>query len=175
MEIEIVVGNLLEAEADAIVNPANSRGLMGGGVAGAIKAAGGAAIEEEAIAQAWTPIGEAVYTTAGHLDYEGVIHAPTMEEPGMEATAEAVEAATRAALRLAENIGLESIAFPGMGTGVGGLDYETAASVMIRAITSFEGERLKRVVLVARDEFLAEAWREALRARQIEEPPEESA
>jgi O-acetyl-ADP-ribose deacetylase (regulator of RNase III) len=167
MQIDIVIGNLLEAEADAIVNPANSRGLMGGGVAGAIKAAGGSAIEEDAIRQAWTPIGEAVYTTAGHLNYEGVIHAPTMEEPGMEATPEAVEQATAAALRLAESIGLESIAFPGMGTGVGGLDYETAARAMIRALWDFQGSRLRRAVLVARDEALAEAWRDALR-----EPPE---
>ncbi|MHA2621551.1 MAG: macro domain-containing protein [bacterium JZ-2024 1] len=163
MQIEIVVGNLLEAEADAIVNPANSRGLMGGGVAGAIKSAGGQAIEEEAIRQAWIPIGEAVYTTAGHLNYQGVIHAPTIEEPGMEASSESVEQATRAALRLADTIGLESIAFPGMGTGVGGLDYETAARAMIRAISAFSGEHLHRVVLIARDEALADAWRDALR------------
>jgi O-acetyl-ADP-ribose deacetylase (regulator of RNase III) len=165
LEIEIVVGNLLEAEADAIVNPANSRGLMGGGVAAAIKAAGGPAIEAEAIQQSWIPIGEAVFTTAGHLRFAGVIHAPTMEEPGTEATVENVAAATMASLRLADSIGLESIAFPGMGTGVGGLDFESAARAMISAIRRFQPQHLRRVVLVARDEALAEAWRDALKSQ----------
>lgn len=80
MEIEVLLGSLLDVKADAIVNPANSYGYMGGGVAGVIKRAGGEEIEREAIKKAPIPVGSAVITTAGRLPFKGVIHAPTMEE-----------------------------------------------------------------------------------------------
>jgi len=78
MRIEILKGSLLDAPAEVIVNPANSRGYMGGGVAGVIKRFGGEEIEEEALRKAPIPIGEAVLTTAGRLRFKGVIHAPTI-------------------------------------------------------------------------------------------------
>jgi len=77
MEISVVQGSLLEVQADAIVNPANSLGLMGGGVAGVIKRFGGEEIEKEAVSKAPIPVGSAVLTSAGKLPFKGVIHAPT--------------------------------------------------------------------------------------------------
>ena len=67
MAIIIEKGDLTQVKCDVIVNPANSSGYMGGGVAGAIKRAGGSIIEKQAIAQAPIPVGEAVITTGGNL------------------------------------------------------------------------------------------------------------
>ncbi|MCS7196855.1 MAG: ADP-ribose-binding protein [Aquificaceae bacterium] len=162
MEVEVLQGNLLEIKVDAIVNPANSLGIMGGGVAGVIKRAGGKRIEREAMAKAPIPVGGAVLTGAGSLNYRGVIHAPTMEEPAMETTEEKVRRAVRASLELADLMGFESIAMPGMGTGVGRLPKDVSAKAMLEEIKTFKAKRLKRVVLVDRDGKMVEEWRKHL-------------
>jgi len=81
IKITIEQGDITTLEVDAIINPANSYGYMGGGVAGAIKEIGGQEIETEAVAKAPIPIGSAVITTAGSLKAKHIIHAPTMEQP----------------------------------------------------------------------------------------------
>jgi O-acetyl-ADP-ribose deacetylase (regulator of RNase III) len=132
--ITIVQGDITKLEADAIVNAANSRLIMGGGVAGAILRTGGKEIQEEASRKASVPIGKAVATTAGKLQAKHVIHAPTMESPAMSTSKLKVRLATRGALECARQLGIASIAFPGMGTGVGGLSVEEAAKVMVEEI-----------------------------------------
>ena len=159
--IKIVKGDITKVEADAIVNPANSLMIMGGGVAGAIKRVGGDEIEFEARRHAPVPVGEAIVTSGGKLRAKYVIHAPTMERPAMRTNEAKVRAAVRAALRRAHSLGLRSIAFPGMGTGVGGLDPNVAAKVMIEEIINFlkRGGRIGEVLLVAFTEELYEAFR----------------
>ena len=130
-KIEALKGDITLAEADAVINPANSSGYMGGGVAYHIKKAGGKTIEEEAVSKAPIPVGSAVLTTGGRLKAKHVIHAPTMRLPAMRIKAENARLATAAALSLAREKGFRKIAFPGMGTGVGGLDLEEAAEAMI--------------------------------------------
>ena len=76
--ISILQGDITAVEADAIVNAANNRLWMGGGVAGAIKRKGGKSIEDEAVRLGPIPIGEAVATTAGNLNAKYVIHAAGM-------------------------------------------------------------------------------------------------
>jgi len=71
--ILVLCGDLTRVEADAIVNPANSHGLMGGGVALAIRRARGRVVEEEAVAQAPIPMGSAVVTSAGSMSCKYVI------------------------------------------------------------------------------------------------------
>ena len=163
MEIVIIEGNLLQVEADIIVNPANSLGYMGGGVAGVIKRVGGSIIEEEAVIKAPIPIGSAIITTAGSLPFKGVIHAPTMEEPAMETTEEKVRKAVRASLELADKMGFKSIAMPGMGTGVGKLPKDIAAKAMIEEIKSFKAVNLEKVLLVDIDRELVQKWRDYAR------------
>ena len=162
MEISVVQGSLLEVQADAIVNPANSLGLMGGGVAGVIKRFGGEEIEKEAVSKAPIPVGSAVLTSAGKLPFKGVIHAPTMEEPAMETTEEKVRKAVRAVLELADRMGFESIAMPGMGTGVGRLPKDVSARAMIEEIRNFQPKNLKRVILVDLDKQMVEEWKRLL-------------
>jgi len=152
-------GDITKEEVDAIVNPANSLGIMGGGVALAIKRVGGEIIEKEARKNAPIPVGEAVATSAGKLKCKYVIHAPTMEKPAMRTNVEKVRLAVRAALKLARKLKLKSIAFPGMGTGVGGVSYEDAAKVMIEECMKFKD---LEIILVAFDEGLFKAFQKSL-------------
>ncbi|MFH7882684.1 MAG: macro domain-containing protein, partial [Candidatus Aenigmatarchaeota archaeon] len=103
-------GDITEEECDAIVNPANSLGIMGGGVALAIKKKGGEEIEREARAKAPIKVGEAIATKSGKLKCKYIIHSPTMEKPAQKITLENVKLATRAALELARKMNLKSIA-----------------------------------------------------------------
>lgn len=137
MIIHVHQADLLTATTDAIVNPANSEGSMGGGVALAIKLAGGQSIEDEARAQAPIPVGQAILTTAGTLPYKAIIHAPTMEHPAEPIPDKQVELATMAALRLADEQGYETIALPALGTGIGQVDPEVAARIMVETIQMY--------------------------------------
>ena len=160
-QIIIEQGSILEAGVEGIVNAANGQGWMGGGVAGAIKRAAGSKVEEEAVAQGPTPVGEAILTSGGKTRFRGIIHAPTMERPAMRIPVENVRKATAAALRLAEAEGFATIALPGMGTGVGGVDPKAAAKNMIEAISQFPADRLQQVLLVDIDPVMVRAWRQA--------------
>lgn len=162
MEIKVAKGSILEVNTEVIVNPANSSGYMGGGVAGVIRRVGGQEIEDEAVKNSPINVGSAVLTTAGKLKFKGVIHAPTMESPGMATTQEKVEKATRAALELADKEGFKSIAIPGMGTGVGGVPKDKAADSMLKIVKSFKPKNLEKVVLVDIDEEMVNCWKEKL-------------
>jgi O-acetyl-ADP-ribose deacetylase (regulator of RNase III) len=163
--ITVVRGDITRSQAEAIVNPANSKLIMGGGVAGAIRRAGGPTIEKEALKRAPIRVGEAIATNAGKLAARYVIHAPTMSLPAMSTDLESIEKATSAALRVAKALGLASIAIPGMGTGVGGVPVNDAAQTMVGAIRRHlsEGTTLKHIFLVSIDEALTRSFESALR------------
>ncbi|MEM4389555.1 MAG: macro domain-containing protein [Candidatus Micrarchaeia archaeon] len=165
MKIDVLRGDITRVECDALVNPANSACRMGGGVALAIRQAGGEEIEREAVAKAPVPVGKAVATTAGKLPAKFVLHAPTMRTPGKTDVA-AVRKAVKAALELACELRLGTIAFPGMGTGVGGVPLDEAARAMVEEIVGWKEDFPKRVLLVARDEALARAFGNAVKAKQ---------
>jgi O-acetyl-ADP-ribose deacetylase (regulator of RNase III) len=165
LEVEVVLlkGDITSVDCDAIVNPANSLLVMGGGVAWAIKKRGGEVIEKEAREKAPVRVGDAVVTGAGSLKARYVIHAPTMERPAMRTTLEKARQATRAALTKAGELGVKCVAFPGMGTGVGGLDPIDAARVMVEEILSWKPSRSDvKVILVAYDNRMYDAFRIAL-------------
>jgi O-acetyl-ADP-ribose deacetylase len=129
-------GDITAAGTEAIVNAANNQGWLGSGVAGAIRRAAGDQVEDEAVAQAPWPVGDAVRTGPGRLGDRGVkaiLHAAAMA-PGRPASAAAVGSATAAALRLAAAEGLASVALPALGTGVGGVALEDAAAAMGEAV-----------------------------------------
>ena len=168
IEIRIVQGSLLDVEADVIVNAANSQGIMGGGVAGAIKRAAGLEVEQEAVRQAPIAVGQAVMTSGGRTRFRGIIHAPTMPAPAMRIPPENVGRATRAALMVAQAHGYRSVAFPGMGTGVGGVSHDDAATRMVHEIRAFAqagasaSRVLQTVLLVDLDSAMVRAWQESL-------------
>ncbi len=134
--IRLYQGDITQLDTDAIVNAANNLLWMGAGVAGAIKRAGGQQIEDDAIRKGPIPVGEAVVTGAGRLKAKYVIHAAVMGQD-LRTDAEAIAAATRNSLLRAAELSLKSIAFPALGTGVGGFPIEECAAIMLREAQAF--------------------------------------
>jgi len=164
--IKVLKGDITKVTGfEAIVNPANSLLLMGGGVAGAIKRAGGEEIEAEARKHAPLPVGKATITKAGKLRVKYVIHAPTMEKPVMRTSLMKVKIATEAALKAAEEEEITSVLFPGMGTGVGGVKPEAAAEVMTKVVLNYlnKSKILKEVGFIAYTNDLFGAFLKALK------------
>lgn len=152
--LEVCRGDITRVECDAVVNPANSLMIMGGGVAGALRRAAGEEVEREARRRAPVPVGKAISTGAGRLEprIRYIIHAPTMERPAMRTTQSKVKAAMAAALREAERLGVGCLAVPALGAGVGGLSAEESMEAMLQALDEAVGEGVKlpgRIVFVA--------------------------
>lgn len=131
--IELWSGDICDLEVDAIVNAANASLWMSTGVGGALKRAGGDQIEFAAVRQAPVPLGGAIATTAGRLAARAVIHAVTIGSD-RRTSAEVIDRAVRSAMARAREIGATSIAFPALGTGVGGFPLEECARVMVAAV-----------------------------------------
>ena len=163
MVIHLAKTDITEMPVDAVVNPANSLGIMGGGVAAALHRKGGPLIQREAMSLAPIAIGAAVITNAGNLWAKYVIHAPTMEEPGVKVGVENVRRATRAALIAAAHKGLETIALPGMGTGLGGVDPADAARAMVDELRAHRQPKPTTVYLVDLNDEILLCLEEALR------------
>jgi O-acetyl-ADP-ribose deacetylase len=135
LSVSVVTGDITDQAVDAIVNAANNHFWMGGGVAGAIKRKGGAEIETEAMKQGPVDPGNAISTTAGRLKARYCIHAAVMGED-LVTCGDFILRATARSLELAAGLGLESIAFPALGTGVGGFPVAEAARLMITAVAA---------------------------------------
>jgi O-acetyl-ADP-ribose deacetylase (regulator of RNase III) len=130
--IRVAQGDLTEFEGQAIVNAANNHLQLGSGVAGAIARKGGPSIQQACDTIGLIRVGEAAITGAGNLKVRYVIHAAVLgDEP---ASLETVRAATRSALKLAQEQDIRTLAFPLLGTGVGGLDVDAVAKVMLEEI-----------------------------------------
>lgn len=161
--VEIRDTDITTLDVDAIANAANTRLAHGGGVAGAISAAGGPEIQRESDERAPIAIGEAVATGAGELPSRWVIHAATMD-PGGPTSAEAVRGATASTLRVADELGAKSLALVAFGTGVGGLPLDEAARIEVaevnRHITA--GTGLELIVFAVHGARALLAFEEAL-------------
>lgn len=152
--IILIQGDITDSETDAIVNAANDHLWMGSGLAGAIKAKGGVEIEEEAMKKGPIPIGETVVTSAGNLKAKYVIHAAVMGQD-LQTSEKYIRAATLNSLKRAEELKLSSIAFPALGTGVGGMLEEKCADVMMTTIKEFlkSAKSIKEVTFALFDEI----------------------
>ena len=142
MKITLVRGDITEQEVDAIVNAANSSLLGGSGVDGAIHRRGGPEILDECrklrAAQygGGLPTGQAVATTAGRLPATWVIHtvgpvySPSDDRSGQLASC------YREALRVADELGALSIAFPAVAAGIYGWPLDDAARIAVGTVRS---------------------------------------
>lgn len=154
--LEWVAGDITRESLDAIVNAANSTLMGGGGVDGAIHRAGGPAILDECreiVARiSRLPAGDAVATTAGRLPSKYVIHTVgPVWRGGGQGEPETLARCYRSSLQVADELGLASIAFPAISTGIYGYPMDAAALV---AMTTLRDElprcrylRLARLVL----------------------------
>ncbi|MFQ5711552.1 MAG: macro domain-containing protein [Candidatus Geothermarchaeales archaeon] len=161
--IELIQGDITDLSTDAIVNAANTALRLGGGVAGAIRRKGGPKIQEECDRIGGVHVGGAVITTGGDLKARYVIHAvgPRYGEGEEE---EKLRNATLNSLRLADERGLRSIAFPAISTGVFGFPKERCANVMLSTTLSYvEGDTgLKEVVFCLYDSETLRTFEESL-------------
>jgi O-acetyl-ADP-ribose deacetylase (regulator of RNase III) len=161
MELEVVEGDITELDVDAVANAANNELWMGAGVAGAIKRAGGAEIEQEAVAQAPIAVGQAIATGAGNLRAKHVVHAAVMGQD-LQTSAELISQATRRTLEVADELGSHSLAMPAFGTGVGGFPIGQCAELMVTEARAFEPANLERVVFAVFGHDAEQAFRAAV-------------
>jgi O-acetyl-ADP-ribose deacetylase len=137
-----VHGDITVQEVDAVVNAANRSLLGGGGVDGAIHRRGGDAIIEACRRLRATtlpdglPVGDAVATTAGALPARWVIHTVGPIYSGRDVDAELLAACHTSSLRVADEIGATTVAFPAISTGAFGYPVEEAAVIAVRAVRS---------------------------------------
>ena len=156
MKIELIKGDITKMEVDAIVNAANSSLLGGGGVDGAIHRAGGTTILEECMAirnrQGGCPTGKAVITNAGNLPAKKVIHTVGPVWNNRQSNEdEKLRNCYLNSLRIAEENGLRSIAFPNISTGVYRFPKGDAAKIAIETVEGFSSSIIEQVVFVCFD------------------------
>ena len=160
--LRLIQGDITDLEVEAIVNPANSGLVLGGGVAGAIRAKGGEKIQAECGRIGSTPVGTAVMTSGGDLKAAYVVHAvgPRWGEGNEEAK---LAGAVGSALELAARKGLRSIALPAISTGIFGFPLEPAARITVRVVKEhLQGETaLEEVILCLLGQESLEAFKKA--------------
>jgi O-acetyl-ADP-ribose deacetylase len=165
--IVLVQGDITAQDVDAIVNAANSSLMGGGGVDGAIHRAGGPEILDgcrqvrRSSYPDGLPTGEAVVTTGGRLPARWVIHTVGPIYAHESDPAQLLARCHTSSLRVADELGMRSIAFPAISTGVYGYPLREAAEVAVRAVreATTEVEEV-RFVLFGNDAYAA--FRDAL-------------
>jgi O-acetyl-ADP-ribose deacetylase (regulator of RNase III) len=165
--VEVVQGNLLDLDCDAIVSPANSFGDMGGGIDKAIDDFHGgeaqrrvmASIREQFLGE--LPVGVALVVELPSQRWPFVVAAPTMRIPGSIRGPNNAYLSMRAALvsvarhNASGGKTIRSLAVPGLGTGIGGLDHDDAAKQMRAAFVNVAGGQWRNIVHPAQAPF---AW-----------------
>lgn len=150
MEMELVEGDLLDQDADVIVNTWNRNIipwwlLLPQGVSGAIKRRGGTGPFKELRKHGPIPLGGAVLTSAGRLPFKGIIHVAGINML-WRASERSIRDSVRNAVTLAAEKGFQSVAFPLIGAGSGGYNREQARKIMEDELGKLEFQL--RVILV---------------------------
>lgn len=160
-EIHIEKGDLTRYAVDAIVNAANNQLQLGGGLAGAIRRAGGPAIQAECDLHGPVAVGEAAITTAGNLPAGKVIHQASMSL-GQATTADSLRRSTQAVLNIAEEHQFRTLAFPATGTGVADFPLQQCAEIMLAEVLRHIAgpTSLEKVYFVLFDEYARAIFQE---------------
>jgi O-acetyl-ADP-ribose deacetylase (regulator of RNase III) len=168
--IELVQGDITRESVDAIVNAANSSLLGGGGVDGAIHRRGGPAILEECRKLRASQYGkglrtgQAVATTAGDLDARWVIHTVGPVFSATEDRSALLGSCYRESLRVADELGARTVAFPAISTGVYRYPLEDAARIAVDTVRAAKTD-VEKVRFVLFDERAYEAFARQLHRR----------
>src|SRR5215472_14187977 len=162
MEITLVLGDITQQRVDAIVNAANSSLLGGGGVDGAIHRRGGPDILAECRAlragqfSEGLPTGQAVATTAGRLPARWVIHTVGPVYSRGEDRSRLLASCYRESLRVADELGARSLAFPAVSAGIYGWPVDDAARIAVATVRATPSRVSDaRFVLFSPDVFAA--------------------
>ncbi|MDQ1624862.1 MAG: O-acetyl-ADP-ribose deacetylase [Actinomycetota bacterium] len=154
MQITAVVGDITTQDVDVIVNAANSSLLGGGGVDGAIHRNGGPAILAECRALraghlgGGLPAGQAVATTAGDLPARWVVHTVGPVWSATEDRSGVLSSAYRESLRVAEELGARTVAFPAISAGAYGWPTDDAARIAVKAVRAHAAGQVEEVRFV---------------------------
>lgn len=173
--IQLVRGDITTMLVDAVVNAANRDLREGGGVCGAIFSAAGArqlqkacdeAIRAKFTESGFCPTGQALATDSFDLEQRGIkkiIHAvgPIWGRGDEAKSDELLASAYTSSLRVADELGLQSIAFPSISTGIYGYPLDRASKIAIGAVKGYRGS-LSKVVLVAFNDKTAQSLAAAL-------------
>lgn len=138
--VTFVRGDITTQSVDAVVNAANSSLLGGGGVDGAIHRRGGPAVLEECRRLRaghlgrGLPTGQAVATTAGRLPARWVIHTVGPRHSSEEDRSELLASCYRESLRVADELGARTVAFPAVSAGIYGWPVDDAARIAVETV-----------------------------------------
>jgi O-acetyl-ADP-ribose deacetylase len=165
--IELWNGDIADLEVDAIVSPAATSLWMSTGIAGELKRVGGDEIEFAAIRQGPATLGAAIVTPAGRLAARVVIHAVSLERD-RRTSAMAIDAATRSAMARVRELGLTSVAFPALGTGIGGFPLAEAARITVDAVRDElrTPSAIEHVIFALRGAAAYQAFEQAMSATE---------
>ena len=163
MDIVAVQGDITDQDVDAVVNAANSSLLGGGGVDGAIHRRGGPAVLAACRELRGTslpdglPAGQAVATTAGDLPARWVIHTVGPVHSASEDRSAVLASAYRESLRVAEELGAATVAFPAVSAGVYGWPMDDAARIAVETARAHQPQTVREVrfVLFGPDAYAA--------------------
>lgn len=161
--IRLMQGDITRVPADAVVNAANSSLLGGGGVDGAIHRVGGSEILAECRKLraghygGGLPTGQAVATTAGRLPARWVIHTVGPVYACSEDRSELLVDCHRNALRIADELGAQSVAFPAISTGVYGWPIDDAARIALDTVGAIDTD-VREVTFVLYGQAALEAF-----------------
>ena len=170
MDITLVQGDITAQEVDAVVNAANSSLLGGGGVDGAIHRRGGPAILEACRAlradrlHDGLPAGQAVATTAGNLPARWVIHTVGPVFSKGEDRSAVLASAYRESLRVAEELGAATVAFPAVSAGVFGWPLDDAARIAVETARAHDPVSVQEVRFVLFNQQAYDAFAAHLRS-----------
>ena len=163
-----MLGDITEADVDVVVNAANPGLLGGGGVDGAIhRAAGPAVLAEcraivERLPDHRLPRGQAVATTAGRLPARWVVHTAGPIWSGSQDRSEVLRSCYRESLRLADELGARSVAFPAISAGIYGWPVDDAARQAVAGVRSLSPDHVREVRFVLFDDAALAAFEAAL-------------
>jgi O-acetyl-ADP-ribose deacetylase (regulator of RNase III) len=140
MEIQVVAGDIVDQRVDAVVNAANSGLMGGGGVDGAILRAGGSVqlqARRELVERIGSlPTGQAAWTDAGTMPARWVIHVVGPVHSRADDRADLLASCYREALRVADELGARTLAFPAVSAGIYGWPIDSAADIAVETVAS---------------------------------------
>ncbi len=156
MEIEVVDGDITQQQVDAVVNAANNRMRGGGGVDGAIHAAGGPAVFEDCVRRFPDGLatGDAGWTTAGQMPARWVIHVVGPNYNAGQRDRALLTSCYRRALEVADGLGARSVAFPLVSAGVYGWPRDDAIDAALETLRATPTEvEVARMVAFGRSTY----------------------